>query len=484
MTYGLTTSGFIMKRGADILGDLKTNLSTIYPLVNLNDDTVTVQILGIIAKELASLWEVSNAVYNSTYPNSAEGVMLDYVCELNAITRLGATNTQAIIGAKGIDGTIVLSQFFQCQNAAKTITFAPASDFTISNQNTVQCTFNVSNVQDNAVYSVTVNNHIASINSGTGATAISIAEQLYNEINILTDILEVSASLPTTPNGHFMIVSNDGKSGFLAIITSNLTMIDFYTPFVAYAVDTGALSANAGTITYILTPVAGLDSIYNFIDAITGNDIETDTDLRIRRADNIRTVGACTIESMRARILQDVNNVKQCLVYENDKDIVDLEGRPPHSVEVLVDGGIDQDIANEIWQIKGGGIQTYGNQSYTITDSMGIQRLIYFSRPTPQYIWLQLTLDINDSFPISGTETISNNLVNFAENEFNIGDEILIQALYGSIYSVSGITNSIILIGVSNDILTPPVTWVNTNIVLDEREVSDWDISRISYTLI
>ena len=48
-------------------------------------------------------------------------------------------------------------------------------------------------------------------------------------------------------------------------------------------------------------------------------------------------------------------------VYENDSNVVDAAGRPPHSVEVVVDGGSNTDIAAQILATKSGGINTYGN---------------------------------------------------------------------------------------------------------------------------
>lgn len=484
MQYGITPYGFIMKRGSDILTEMRQDYQTLFTEIDLDDDSVVTQAMGIQAKQLSELWEVGNAVYNSTYPNSAEGQSLDYVCELNAITRLGSTRTRAIVGAKGTNGTIINANLpFRVQNAAKTITFGISEDFTINDSSAIQSKFLVSTVQDNTIYSLIIDGHTVQITSGISETAITIAEKIHDEINFLSATVGVTASLPSPADGHFIIISNDGISPFSVTFTANLSRTEFYTPFTAFSLETGEFNANAGTITYILTPVSGLESIYNFVDAEKGRFIENDTELRFRRAQNIRIVGACTIEAIKARINNDVLNVKQCRVYENDEDFSDIEGRPPHSIEVLVLGGDVDDIANEIWLVKGGGIKTFGDISYIIVDSMNESHVINFSRPVEKYIWVRITLQTDSQFPADGEDEITNNMLGLAQSRFGIGDDVLIQTLYCPIYSVKGITSALIEIAVTDD-LNPPVTYVTANIPIGNREASAWDSSRITYLII
>jgi uncharacterized phage protein gp47/JayE len=66
-----------------------------------------------------------------------------------------------------------------------------------------------------------------------------------------------------------------------------------------------------------VTPVAGWQSLTNFEAGLTGRNIETDAELRARRALSIRVTGAATVEAIRSRILQEVPGVTSVLVFEN-----------------------------------------------------------------------------------------------------------------------------------------------------------------------
>src|SRR5260221_13941560 len=56
-------------------------------------------------------------------------------------------------------------------------------------------------------------------------------------------------------------------------------------------------------------------------------------------------------------------------------------GRPPKSFEAVVQGGSDDDIANQIWLTKPAGIETFGNvnngNGVPITDSQGGKQIIF-----------------------------------------------------------------------------------------------------------
>ena len=81
--------------------------------------------------------------------------------------------------------------------------------------------------------------------------------------------------------------------------------------------DFGPIAAPINTLTEILTPISGWISINNLKAGVTGRFIETDAELRIRRNNSLRLLGAGTVESIRARLLQQVPGVISALVFEN-----------------------------------------------------------------------------------------------------------------------------------------------------------------------
>jgi uncharacterized phage protein gp47/JayE len=288
--------------------------------------------------------------------------------------------------------------------------------------------------------------------------------------------------LPSPQDGHLFITANNTDIAFLLVPDVNLKIMDFYTPIQAQCDALGAISAPTGSLTHINTPQAGIYACTNLKDAELGREIEDDPDLRLRSYENIRVVGAATVEAIRARILQEVANVTECKVYENHELYTDSEGRPPKSIEALVLGGTDLAVATEIWKVKAGGIETYGNVVTDITDSMGYNHVIQFSRPIQVFIWLRITLHVSSEFPNDGQQSIMNNILVLAQSRFGISDDVLTQSLYCPIYAVKGIITALIEIAATYD-LTPPITYVTSNIVIGEREIAAFDSSRIAFII-
>lgn len=71
------------------------------------------------------------------------------------------------------------------------------------------------------------------------------------------------------------------------------------------------------------------------------------------------------------------------VVLENNTNATDSDGVPAHSINAIVLGGSDQDIATTIQKkIVGGGCGTFGSESATLTNYRGRDRVINFDRPT------------------------------------------------------------------------------------------------------
>ncbi len=92
---------------------------------------------------------------------------------------------------------------------------------------------------------------------------------------------------------------------------------------------------------------------------------------------------------------------------ENDTDEVNENGLPPHSIEIVAYGGLDEEIAAAIYKRKAAGIQTLGNTNVSVVNSSGNTYSISFSRPTPVNIWVKVYDLVTDkTFPFDGIEQI------------------------------------------------------------------------------
>ena len=98
------------------------------------------------------------------------------------------------------------------------------------------------------------------------------------------------------------------------------------------------------------------------------------------------------IDSIIAELLNNVANVESASGYENDTDMTDSRGLPPHSIEIIVEGGDNYEIAGAILRRKAGGIQTYGNVEVPVPGNYGDAIMVRFNRPEYLYTWLKVTL--------------------------------------------------------------------------------------------
>lgn len=163
-------------------------------------------------------------------------------------------------------------------------------------------------------------------------------------------------------------------------------------------------------------------------------------------------------------------------------------GRPPKSFEAVVEGGTDEAVANQIWLTKPAGIQTFGNvnsgNGIEITDSQGHIQIIYFSRPSPIYIWIQvvLTLDSQENFPANGVQLVQQAIFNYGES-LGVGINVLLQRVQAQIFQVPGIASGVMTMAFTLSPTTSPASYSSADISISDNQISLWDLSRITVTV-
>jgi len=348
MTFGVTNSGFIIKRLSDILAEMNAKEQSDWGPVDAAAEAALGQLNGTFANQASELWEQAQNAYNSGSPNLAYGLSLDFNVALNAIARLASLPTVAEVGLNGTDLTEVI-QGTQISSTTDGEIFSLQNDTIITNLNQSKVYVEIISIAGSALYTITINGtDIYTYTSSGSPTFDEIAEGLALDItNDASAVVTATALI----NGIISIVS---KSGLFDVTYDS--KLDHYTIGTFHSNNKGAILAIADTLTVIETPVSGLNAVNNFIDGIKGRGIELDPELRTRRRNSLQIVGAATLPAIEARMLAEVDDVVSVFAVDNREDVDDIDGRPPHCVEVTVYGGVDQEILDKLWQIKAGGI--------------------------------------------------------------------------------------------------------------------------------
>ena len=210
----------------------------------------------------------------------------------------------------------------------------------------------------------------------------------------------------------------------------------------------------ADTITTITNPgsVAGITAVTNPAAFTGGRERETDEEFRDRYYASVDYAGGVNADSIRAAMLQNVDGIMEAKVFENDTDDVDDYGLPPHSIEAVVYGGLDSDIAQIIYKELGAGIQTTGQKVVEVITASGATKAIHFNRPHPVPVYVKVVgLSTSGDFPHDGVDQLRAAIVAYiGDNEsggVSIGETLYHQRLPAVLYKVPGVLDFDVLIG-------------------------------------
>ena len=168
-------------------------------------------------------------------------------------------------------------------------------------------------------------------------------------------------------------------------------------------VTTGPIPCVLGTLTKVYQAIDGWDTITNPAAGVLGRVVESQQDFEFRRQNSVAINGRGTCPSIYANVFE-VENVLDCFVIDNHSGNTESGNPLPsgipnptnyplahNSVYVAVVGGVDQDVANAIWQKKDGGCSYSANPNGTPVPGDGMvstQTVIDnsgYSFPQPSY---------------------------------------------------------------------------------------------------
>lgn len=465
--YGLTPNGPNIKRLDTIVDEIHAELSEKWGVnTKQNPQSFLSSLITNVADKIAELWEFGEDVYFSQYPSTAEGTSLDNAAQYGGSTRETSKNSIYPIHCKGIDGTNLAAgtMISSNTNPATFLTITDGKMITRSQFNKAQ--IKIVAVSAGETYTVAINGNVYSCISEE-ASAVSILEQLKAQITEDGFTLSVDSA-----NESLLIESDDITTNNVLILSENLTTETVTSVLPFSTVETGDILIPNGVITNIVKADAGLLSVVNLCTYIAGCDEENDVEFRQSYADKIFNRSSMMLESIKSAILENVQGVESVAPYENASNETDEYGRPPHSIEIVVDGGDATQIAQQILANKAGGISTYGSNSVDIPGVNGEDITVRFNRPTVIYTWLRLglTLRANETLPMNYAELLKNVILEKV-GDLDAGEDVVPQEFVSDLYKVcSGISYIDISVSTTEDVNTKPAEYTERSVFVTPRQ--------------
>ena len=242
-------------------------------------------------------------------------------------------------------------------------------------------------------------------------------------------------------------------AGSIWAIDSDTTILGV-TASVVTAVERGAIQASIGAITKIVNPQSGWQTVTNPDVATPGTGTDTDAELRVKRDKGVGLPGQNQIDSTFAAVA-NIDGVRRVEIYENDSESpVDLNGLPIHSTAIIVDGGVDSDIAAAIYSKRNPGPIQFGASNPVAVDVTsevtGNVKQIKFNRPDFVDIVVVYTVKSDGTLPGNIRDQLSEATIKYVDGElleegagfnqtgFRIGGEVQSGRLYTPANNVVG----------------------------------------------
>lgn len=472
--YGVTDKGFNVKRLDTIMDEVHADLTEAFGFdTRLTKPSFLDVLVKTFSYQIADLWETAQNNYYAKYPGTATGINLDNAVQYGGIRRAENKKTRYRLHCTGDDGSEVREEAIVATDTMPQIRLRSAKPFTITREAFNKVTVRVASSQI-GVYSLTINGTLYSFRSQDGIDG-TILDSLAKAIKDDSYKVEVK--------GTELIIEDKtlGRSNEL-ILSDNLTTgsVTVIAEFVTESY--GKITIPHGVVSKMVNNIAGFNSVTNLLEPIYGRLKETDIELRHSYIAKSALRSNTMIESIVGELLNNVENVETASGYENATNEVDSRGLPPHSIELVVEGGDENAIASAILRRKAGGIQTFGSVEVQVSASYGDVIPIRFNRPSYLYTWFKVILHgKKDELPAKYPSLVINSLMEESK-KFVAGQNLLVQLFNEGIYNaVPGITYVEIKVahGDSAGFVPRESDYKAKNIIVDSRQKILIDEKRI-----
>jgi hypothetical protein len=212
----------------------------------------------------------------------------------------------------------------------------------------------------------------------------------------------------------------------------------------------------------------------------------------LRRQNELAAQGGGTAESIRTGLLalqwRGANIFDGILVDENASAYPDALGRPPHSIEVVIqpaswlEGLPEAELVplvalfeNTLWRLKPAGIDMFGRETSSRLDSMGIARTLHYSVANLVQVFVSVQVAI-DPAAYAGDEALKQAMIDWGST-LKLGEDVTRVKLLCAVADLCGVTDiPSLLIGFG------PAVLREQNLTIQPRDLARLDSSHITVT--
>lgn len=478
---GVTNAGFVVKRFPEIIDGLREQAVPLFQdlvppgeAVDTSDSTLLGRLIGLTTPSLSELWEALQEVYAAFDPNTSSGVSLDNLVALGGLTRRQAAPTTFSALVWG-DTYTDIPQGSLIRTTVGSSQFSALSSTNLSPTNMIGAGVEVSTVVVGEEYGMTLVSYTGLVSISTTALVADTPEDILNRLSTaLTPYTYYSSAVNS---GVLTISISEHYSSFNLLLVGNLVQTKVAKRAEFASVVSGPLEVSPNTVTVIVTPVLGWDSVNNPVPAITGTTKESDIELRERFRQSKYLRASNTTDSLYSALLE-LDGVQEIKLYDNPTDFVDANGLPPHSFAVLILGGSDNEIGQVIWRNTPLGIASQGSQEVAVVNSQGVEQVVKFDRPVYVPIYVEVVLSTyGTEFPVGGDIAIKQSLVDYIVNTQSIGGRVVYSRLFDPVNQTPG--HEIVSLKIGTD----PLTLSETSITLDYNQIATLSLDDITVVI-
>ncbi|TDI74591.1 MAG: hypothetical protein E2O82_03670 [Betaproteobacteria bacterium] len=434
-------NGLVIDRLADIKTGMQDDLKDSFGSgIDLDERGPFGVLVGVMSERYAKLYELLEAVNDASYPDSSFGVYLDQLSAFNGVVRESATSSVVNLEFSRVDGSsgdVTIDATTQVFATGSTLLWETDVEATIlDGEDTVSVQATANETGPSVALAGTLVNMVSTpgqVGSVTNPSDATVGREQESDAELKARRKEQIARPGTATESGIRSALNllDSVRSAQVVLNDTDVEVDGQAPhsIAAYvSAETGSSYKQDSELVFSLPLTTG-QSIAILLNgvAIAGSPVAFDTD-NDTTLDNIAT--AIEAES-------DVNTATR-----NGSDKIDVDGGSGGEVvlALTVSGGggpfaaVTQtfvgdnlnEVAQSLWDSKGGGIQTYGEIYGIAIDTEGAQHLQYFSTVDNIDIEVQYTLSVDATYDLSNTEAaFKKAAVDYGQNNLTPGVDVL-----------------------------------------------------------